>query len=288
MEIARRPRHPLRSPVRPRPPRPRNPRCPRRAPGASADARPGRETTPAASPAMSPAASTGRRGGDPSDVHPASLRPRSPGSPTSRPTSRGRPASPDAGRGRRPPAAPGPARVGDRAHRRASALGGSSSTRLELSRAPSPTEARPIRAIPVPEEFVPLPPRATGRPTASTGRRPPPATCRSTSRTPSLERYGQSVEQSVGPRGRFLSYPLDDPRQSNQRNQILQPFFSAGLFAAQIALLPYNLVMDPPVGGRVRPRLLPPRRQDPDRHLLPPPHRRRPAPAGHEVLICRT
>src|SRR5205807_1108466 len=30
--------------------------------------------------------------------------------------------------------------------------GGPASTRLEISRAPSPTEARPIRAIPVPEE----------------------------------------------------------------------------------------------------------------------------------------
>ena len=30
------------------------------------------------------------------------------------------------------------------------------STRLDLPRAPSPTEARPLRRIPVPEDFVPL------------------------------------------------------------------------------------------------------------------------------------
>ena len=63
---------------------------------------------------------------------------------------------------------------------------------------------------------------------------------------PVLERYGHSVEQFAGPIGRYLTYPLDDPTQSTQRNQILQPFFSAGLFAFQIAALPYNLIMDPP------------------------------------------
>ena len=63
---------------------------------------------------------------------------------------------------------------------------------------------------------------------------------------PVLERYGHSVEQFVGPNGRFLTYPVDDPRQSTQRNQIIQPFFSMGLFALQIAAWPYNLVMDPP------------------------------------------
>ena len=52
-----------------------------------------------------------------------------------------------------------------------------------------------------------------------------------------LERYGQGVEQAIGPAGRFFSYPLDDPRQSNQRNQLLQPMYSAGLFISQIALL---------------------------------------------------
>jgi hypothetical protein len=61
-----------------------------------------------------------------------------------------------------------------------------------------------------------------------------------------LERYGQSAEQALGPIGRFFSYPLDDPRQSNQRNQILQPFYSIGLFGLQVGLLPYNLFVDPP------------------------------------------
>jgi hypothetical protein len=119
------------------------------------------------------------------------------------------------------------------------------STRLEISRAPSPTEARPIRAIPVPEEFVPLTPRnwAPNRKYWSAA-----ATCHLPLyfQDASLERYGHSTEQFFGPLGKHLTYPLDDPRQSNQRNQVMQPFFSIGLFAAQIALWPYNLVMDPP------------------------------------------
>jgi hypothetical protein len=61
-----------------------------------------------------------------------------------------------------------------------------------------------------------------------------------------LERYGHSTEQFFGPLGRYLSYPVDDPTQSIQRNQITQPFFSAGLFVLQIAALPYNVLMDPP------------------------------------------
>jgi hypothetical protein len=63
---------------------------------------------------------------------------------------------------------------------------------------------------------------------------------------PVLERYGHSVEQFAGPLGRYLTYPVDDPTQSTQRNQILQPVFSAALFALQIGTLPYNLIMDPP------------------------------------------
>lgn len=62
----------------------------------------------------------------------------------------------------------------------------------------------------------------------------------------SLERYGHSAEQFFGPAGRYMSYPLDDPKESNQRSQILQPFMSFGLFIVQIAALPYNAVMDPP------------------------------------------
>ena len=61
-----------------------------------------------------------------------------------------------------------------------------------------------------------------------------------------LERYGHTAEQFFGPAGRFLSYPLDDPTQSTQRNQMLQPVLSVGLFAAQIVALPYNLIVDPP------------------------------------------
>jgi hypothetical protein len=119
------------------------------------------------------------------------------------------------------------------------------STRLEISRAPSPTEARPIRAIPVPEEFTPLPARqwAPNRKYWAAA-----ATCHLPLyfQDASLERYGHSTEQFFGPLGRCMTYPLDDPTQSTQRNQIMQPFFSIGLFAAQIALWPYNLIMDPP------------------------------------------
>jgi hypothetical protein len=119
------------------------------------------------------------------------------------------------------------------------------STRLELPRAPSPTEARPLRRIPVPEEFVPLGPREwdpNRKYWAAAG------TCHMILyfQDPVLERYGQSAEQAVGPIGRYFSYPLDDPRQSNQRNQILQPFYSIGKFAFQVGTLPYKLVVDPP------------------------------------------
>ncbi|MGE3818310.1 MAG: hypothetical protein AB7I30_02655 [Isosphaeraceae bacterium] len=119
------------------------------------------------------------------------------------------------------------------------------STRLEISRAPSPTEARPIRAIPVPEEFVPLPKR-DWHPNRKYWAAA--ATCHMPLyfQDAVLERYGYSMEQRFGPTGRFLSYPIDDPKQSKQRNQLIQPFFSAGLFAAQIVALPYNLIVDPP------------------------------------------
>jgi hypothetical protein len=118
-------------------------------------------------------------------------------------------------------------------------------TQLDISRAPSPAEARPIKAIPVPEDWVPLAPR-----TWSAQRKywAAAATCHLPLyfQDPVLERYGHSVEQFLGPIGRFLTYPLDDPAQSNQRNQILQPLFSYGLFALQIAALPYNAIVDPP------------------------------------------
>jgi hypothetical protein len=118
-------------------------------------------------------------------------------------------------------------------------------TQLDISRAPSPAEARPIKAIPVPEDWVPL-----GARSWSPQRKywAAAATCHLPLyfQDPVLERYGHPVEQFVGPYGRFLTYPVDDPKQSTQRNQIIQPFFSAGLFALQIAAWPYNLIMDPP------------------------------------------
>jgi hypothetical protein len=141
-----------------------------------------------------------------------------------------------------PPARPGPGGLRGPSTVPAAAP---SARGLEISRAPSPTEARPLRAIPVPEEFVPLPPRnwSPNRKYWAAA-----ATCHLPLyfQDASLERYGHSTEQFFGPIGRYLTFPLDDPRQSNQRNQITQPFFSIGLFAAQMALLPYNMVVDPP------------------------------------------
>ena len=116
---------------------------------------------------------------------------------------------------------------------------------LEISRAPSPTEARPIKGIPVPEEFVTLPKREwdPNRKYWAAA-----ATCHLPLyfQDASLERYGYSMEQRFGHAGRFLTYPLDDPRQSKQRMQLIQPLFSAGLMAFQIGMLPYNMLMDPP------------------------------------------
>jgi hypothetical protein len=116
----------------------------------------------------------------------------------------------------------------------------------QLTRAPSPTEARPIRPIRVPDDFVPLQARQWE---AKRKYWSAPGTCYMPLyfQDAVLERYGQSAEQALGPRwGRFFTYPLDDPRESTQRNQILQPFYSIGKFASQIVVLPYNLVMDPP------------------------------------------
>lgn len=117
--------------------------------------------------------------------------------------------------------------------------------RLEIPRAPSPTEARPIKAIPLPEEFVSMVPRQW-----SPNRKywAAAATCHSTLyfQDPVLERYGQSVEQKLGHAGRFLTYPIDDKRQSKLRAQIAQPLFSVGLFWAQAITLPYKIAVDPP------------------------------------------
>jgi hypothetical protein len=120
-----------------------------------------------------------------------------------------------------------------------------SQTQLDISRAPSPAEARPIKAIPVPEDWKPLAPRNWSPQRKYWAAA---ATCHLPLyfQDPVLERYGHSVEQFVGPMGRYLSYPVDDPTQSTQRNQLVQPFFSAGLFALQIIAWPYNLVVDPP------------------------------------------
>jgi hypothetical protein len=118
-------------------------------------------------------------------------------------------------------------------------------TQLDISRAPSPAEARPIKAIPVPEDWVPLPPRNWDPQRKYWAAA---ATCHLPLyfQDPVLERYGHSVEQLVGPVGRYLSYPVDDPTQSTQRNQLVQPFFSWGLFCFQIIAWPYNIVVDPP------------------------------------------
>lgn len=122
---------------------------------------------------------------------------------------------------------------------------GLSSSSVELPRAPSPTEARPIQSIPVPEEFTTMTPRRW-----SGGRKywAAAATCHGPLyfQDAALERYGISAEQRLGPLGRCLSYPLDDPTQTRQRNQIAQPFLSAGRFAGQILAFPYNVLMDPP------------------------------------------
>ena len=121
----------------------------------------------------------------------------------------------------------------------------STQTQLDISRAPSPAEARPIKAIPVPEDWVPLAARQWSPQSKYWAAA---ATCHLPLyfQDPVLERYGHSVEQFVGPVGRYLTYPVDDPKQSTQRNQIIQPWFSAGLFALQIIAWPYNGIMDPP------------------------------------------
>ncbi len=118
-------------------------------------------------------------------------------------------------------------------------------TQVDISRAPSPAEARPIRAIPVPEDWVPL-----GRREWSAQRKywAAAATCHMPLyfQDPMLERYGHSVEQYFGPLGRYMSYPVDNHTQSTQRQQMAQPFFSVGLFLWQVATWPYALVVDPP------------------------------------------
>ncbi|MFO0956508.1 MAG: hypothetical protein U0800_03465 [Isosphaeraceae bacterium] len=122
---------------------------------------------------------------------------------------------------------------------------GEATSRLILPRPPSPTEARPIKAIPTPDDIPVLSPREwtpTRKYWAAA------ATCHGPLyfQDAALERYGQGVEQALGPIGKYFSYPIDDPRQSNQRRQILQPFASIGLFAFQIAAWPINAVLDPP------------------------------------------
>jgi hypothetical protein len=117
--------------------------------------------------------------------------------------------------------------------------------RLELPRAPSPAEARPIRAILLPEQFDTLKqrefePRRKMWASAATAHYP------LYFQDPSLERYGISVEQRLGRGGRKLTYPIDDPKESKLRNQIATPFFSSGLFALQIATWPFRAIADPP------------------------------------------
>lgn len=118
-------------------------------------------------------------------------------------------------------------------------------TQVDISRAPSPAEARPIRAIPVPEDWVPLARREWS---ASRKYWAAAATCHMPLyfQDVMLERYGHSVETYFGPTGGRLTYPIDDPAQSTQRNQLIQPAFSVGLFAWQLITWPYALVVDPP------------------------------------------
>jgi hypothetical protein len=139
----------------------------------------------------------------------------------------------------------GPTGLGNEPGIMGSVTGVNASTRFELQRAPSPTEVIPIRRIPIPEEFVPIQPREF-QPMRKYWQAPSLCHMPLYFQDASLERYGHSVEQFFGPAARFLSYPLDDPSQSNQRFQVFQPAFSAGLMAFQVAAWPWNLVMDPP------------------------------------------
>jgi hypothetical protein len=118
-------------------------------------------------------------------------------------------------------------------------------TQVDISRAPSPAEARPIRAIPVPDDWVPLPRREWSPQRKYWAAA---ATCHLPLyfQDPMLERYGHSVETYFGPAGRYMTYPVDKPTESTQRNQMVQPFFSAGLFAWHIITWPYALIVDPP------------------------------------------
>ncbi len=87
-------------------------------------------------------------------------------------------------------------------------------TQLDISRAPSPAEARPIKAIPVPEDWVPLVPRDW---TPQRKYWAAAATCHLPLyfQDPVLERYGHSVEQFFGPHGRYLTYPVRRPDTIN-------------------------------------------------------------------------
>jgi hypothetical protein len=120
-----------------------------------------------------------------------------------------------------------------------------SQTQVDISRAPSPAEARPIRAIPVPEDWVPLARRQWSPQSKYWAAA---ATCHLPLyfQDAMLERYGHSVENYFGPAGRYMAYPVDRHTESTQRNQMAQPWFSAGLFAWQIITWPYALVVDPP------------------------------------------
>ena len=117
--------------------------------------------------------------------------------------------------------------------------------RLELPRAPSPAEARPIRAILLPEQFDNIKPREFD-PRRKMWASSAVAHYPLYFQDPSLERYGISIEQRMGRGGKKLTYPIDDPTQSKLRNQIATPFFSVGLFALQTATWPLRMVADPP------------------------------------------
>ena len=87
-------------------------------------------------------------------------------------------------------------------------------TQQDISRAPSPAEARPIKAIPVPEDWVPLGPRDW---TPQRKYWAAAATCHLPLyfQDAVLERYGHSVEQFVGPLWSILDLPGRRPNAVN-------------------------------------------------------------------------
>ena len=86
---------------------------------------------------------------------------------------------------------------------------------------------------------------------------------------PMLERDGHKRGAAFGPLGWYMAYPVDDHTQTTQRNQMVQPFFSVGLFAWQIITWPYALVVDPPWRPSMTSSYWRPEDKIPNRSLLP-------------------